>query len=72
MNSQMKASSCANFKGAEYCISGNSRENICGVWWLRGRFDALCLEGSRFESHCNRHVGTLDKSFTQLRTEDRA
>ena len=33
-------------------------------WWLIGRFDALHLEGRRFESHSNRHVGTLGKSFT--------
>ena len=31
-----------------------------GAW-----FDALHLEGRRFESHSSRHVGTLGKSFTR-------
>jgi len=37
---------------------------ILRAWWP-SRFGALRLQGRRFESHSNRHVGTLDKSFTR-------
>ena len=35
---------------------------LFGAWWLSGKFHALRLEGGRFESRSNHHVGTLGNS----------
>ena len=37
---------------------------IVEAWWLIGRFAAFRLKGRGFESHSDRHVGTLGKFFT--------
>ena len=39
------------------------KETVHEGWWLTGGFGALRPEGRRFESHPNRHLGTLGKSF---------
>src|SRR6218665_2761179 len=40
-------------------------ENLCGVWWLIGRFDASRPKRHGFDSRSSRHVETLGKSFTR-------
>ena len=32
-------------------LSAKNEQNILGMWWLSGRFGALCPEGRRFEFH---------------------
>ena len=36
----------------------HKHRNVCGSWWVIGRFDTLRPKGRGFESRSDRHVST--------------